>query len=122
MRKISDEHVKREAPDYFQCVAVDHFRVRCVLAEESDESFIKFDNCKASGFRKCSCHSADAGSDFQNVICRSDARCCDQFRELIGGYQEVLSKLRVRVGSHLAVILHYTGASSSAALSIAASS
>jgi hypothetical protein len=99
---------------------MEHFRVRRVLAEKSDEPFIKFDNCKASGFRKCSRRGADAGSDFQNVICRANARCCDQFRELIGGYQEVLPKLRVRVGSHLAVILHYTGASSSAALSIAA--
>ena len=44
-----------------------HFRVRRVLAEKSDEAFIEFDNCKASRFWKCSRYGADAGFDFQNV-------------------------------------------------------
>ena len=107
MREIPDQHVKRNPLDYLQGVALHHVGVRHVLAEESDEPFIKFDNCEAFRSRKFPRDGADSGSDFHNVICGLDVCCCNQPRQLLGRYQEVLVKLRVCAGSDLAVTLHY---------------
>ncbi len=92
--------------DYIQGVALDYFCMRYVLAEKSDEPFIEFDNREASAFRKFPRDGADPGPDFQNVICGLDTRCCNQFRQLLSGYQEVLCKLRVCTGGDLAVTVH----------------
>ena len=90
--------------------ALHHFRVRYILTEMPDEPFVKFDNREAPRFGKCPRDGADSRSDFQDLISGADACCRDQFRQLLAGYQEVLTELRVCAGSHLAVAQHYTGA------------
>ena len=47
MREISDQHVERDAADDFKSVALQHFCMRYILTEKSDEPFIKFDNREA---------------------------------------------------------------------------
>jgi hypothetical protein len=84
--------------------------MRYILPEKSDESFIKLDNREAPRFGKCSRHGADPCSNFQDLISRANARCRDQFRQLLARDEKVLPKLGVCARSDLAVARHYTGA------------
>jgi hypothetical protein len=110
MGEVSDQHVERDAADDLQGVALQYFCMRDILPENSDEPFIKFDNREAPRSGKCPRDGADSRSGFQDLISGADACCLDQFRQLLAGYQEVLTELRVCAGSHLAVARHYTGA------------
>lgn len=48
MRKAPDQHVERDAADDLQSVALQHFCMRYILTEKSDEPFIKLEDREAS--------------------------------------------------------------------------